>query len=71
MEDIVPTEVQTSILFTHIVHDNSTRQCRSKLTVSVGNQDVILVDVAANLTPQQYSQNVTTKDQVSNLQSRW
>ena len=41
------------------------RQCGSKLKVSVGNQDAILVDVATNLTAKKYAQNITTKDQVS------
>ena len=45
--------------------DNSMRQCGSKLKVSVGNQDAILVDVATNLTAKKYAQNVITKDQVS------
>ncbi len=49
---------------TDIDVDNSTRQCGSKLKVSVGIQDIILVDVA-NLTVKKYSQNVTIKDQVS------
>lgn len=54
------------INLTHIadIDSYSTRQCVSKLKVSIGNQNVILVDVATDLTTKQYSQTVTEKDQV-------
>ena len=54
------------INLTHIADIDSylTRQCVRKLKVSIGNQNVILVDVATDLTTKQYSQTVTVKDQV-------
>ena len=49
----------------NIGDDNSTRQCNSQLKIDVGNQDVILVDVANDITAKQYSQNITTKAHAS------